>query len=337
MNKYNGLLASAVTEYSLVKGASEVPNQWKARVIYSILGRMAVASVFDMPEEESTSIVHMKHRVERLLGHYKEMYPEVCALLPENAEELSSEIYDIYLHTGVIYHEPNRVIMSARTESKAGNIRFTRGVDLETRQCISGLGTYIKEKGTGQQSISDLTLADMFQLNTVHLQERWSLCIDRARWVDYTPETKTEYLRMSPPFSRGYWVDKPTNSGIVSLMRTGYRGSQLYYLYRVENNVMQVSQLPQWQVDNYNYRSLSNACLYTEGVLPTSKYSIDGELVFLSFGYLPPPAELYLWKLYTWPSSMAFLPRDFNRICMRQVFESIKETMQQQGYVFTKE
>ena len=120
-------------------------------------------------------------------------------------------------------------------------------------------------------------------------------------------------------------------------MRTGLKGSQLYYLYKLEDEKIMRSQLPQWQVENYNYRSLANACLYQKGVLPPCTYHCDGEVVYLNFGYLPPPAELYFWKLYTWPSSMVTIPSDFNRICTRTVFNIIKKIMQKQGYEFIEE
>ena len=38
------------------------------------------------------------------------------------------------------------------------------------------------------------------------------------------------------------------------------KGSQLYYLYRYVDSALEVSPLPQWQVENYNYRTLACAC-----------------------------------------------------------------------------
>ena len=69
----------------------------------------------------------------------------------------------------------------------------------------------------------------------------------------------------------------------------------------------------------------------------TIVYRYDGELVYVTFGYLPPPAELYLWKLYTWPTTVMTLPKDFTRVCNREVFEVLKYVMMQQGYIFTEE
>ena len=333
MNKYNGLLNLASTEFQITRGKSEDVNQWKIRIIYSILGKMALASLYDVPEGEESSVIHMKRRIEQLAANYKDMYPEVGMLMPSDYEELSDEIYRTYLNTGIIYHKPNRIVMAAQTDTCLNGIRFTRGYEIDTKQMMSGLGTYIKAETT----ITTGSFLDMYQLNQQTLAEYWTLCVKCAKWQTFYSELSIEYLRMVPPFTRGYWIDKPDNSGVVSLLRTGFKGSQLYYLYKVENGKMRVSQLPQWQVENYAYRSLSNACLLQKGVLPPTKYRYDGNLVYFVFGYLPPPAELYLWKLYTWPTSIASLPKDFSRICMRSVFDEIKSVMQQQGYKFIEE
>ena len=333
MNKYNGLLKRASIEYGITRGKSEDVNQWKIRIIYSILGKMALASLYDVLEDEDPSVIHMKRRIKQLAAHYKDMYPELDMLMSTGYEELSNEIYKIYLNTGVIYHKPNRVIMATKTDTCLNGIRFTRGYELDAKQMISGLGTYVKT----DLSIKNGSVSDMYQLEDQTLTNNWKTCIRKANWKEFNHHNAIEYLRMVPPFNRGYWTDKPDNSGKVSLLRTGFKGSQLYYLYKVEKGRIVVSQLSQWQVENYNYRSLANACLYQNNVLPPTTYRYDGDLVYLRFRYLPPPAELDLWKLYTWPTSIIFLPRDFNRICMRPVFDAIKSVMQQQGYKFIEE
>ena len=333
MNKYNGLLNRAAIEYQITRGKSEDVNQWEIRIIYSVLGKMALASLYDVQEGEESSVMHMKYRIEQLAAHYKEMYPELGSLMPTDYEGLSNEIYKIYLNTGAIYHKPNRVVVAAQANTCLNGIIFTRGYAIEAKQMMSGLGTYIKTKTTTTNG----SFLDMYQLNQQTLADCWTLCVKRANWQTFHSELATEYLRMVPPFKRGYWIDKPDSRGMVSLLRTGFKGSQLYYLYKMENEKLMVSQLPQWQVEDYAYRSLSNACLFHEGVLPPTTYRYDGDLVYLSFGYLPPPAELYLWKLYTWPTSIISLPNDFNRICIRPVFDEIRSVMQQQGYEFTEE
>lgn len=330
MNKYNHLLNRVADEFSILRGDKENSLQWKVRLIYSVIGRMAIASLYDIDEEESISITHLKRRVENLLRSYKVMYPEVNRLFTINTEEFSSEIYDIYLHTGCIYHAPNRIVMSAKSSAAAGDIQFTRGYMLDEKQMLSGLGTY-KIFDHAEKTVS---VSDMFLLEEVSLKEKWNRCISRAKWIEFYLDNDTEYLRVEPPFSRGYWVNKPDTSGEISILRTGYRGSRLYYLYKFENEKIMASQLPQWEVEDYCYRVLAIGCLANKGNLPSTTYKCDGDIVYINFGYLPPPAELYLWKLYSWPASLLSLPKDFSRVCVRKVFEAIKKIMVDRGYRF---
>lgn len=146
-----------------------------------------------------------------------------------------------------------------------------------------------------------------------------------------------QYLRTVPPFNRGYWVDKPDTSGEISIARTGFPGGRIYYLYQTHGTKLQVSQLPGWQTENYNYRSLAVGNLYTRKVLPETVYSVDGELVTLKIGYLYPPAEMNLIKLYSWPLSYSGFPHDFNRTMNRDVFEELRYFFEQLGYSFKEE
>lgn len=110
MNKYDSLIVKIADEYNIEKGKLEPINNWKMRVIYSLLGRMAIAALFDDIEGDMTSITHMKNRIVDVLESYRKIYPEINGFLPEKLGNLADEIYDIYLHTGVFYHIPNRIV-----------------------------------------------------------------------------------------------------------------------------------------------------------------------------------------------------------------------------------
>ena len=50
MNKYNGLLSAVADKYYINKGTQETENDWKTRLVYSICGMMAYASLWDDSE-----------------------------------------------------------------------------------------------------------------------------------------------------------------------------------------------------------------------------------------------------------------------------------------------
>ena len=290
MNKYNGLLSSVAHKYHICKGARETENEWKTRLVYSICGMMAYASLWDDSEEGTISIVHLKRKVRSMLANYKSMH-----------------------------------------EEPFGDILFQRGIALDSISCVSGIGFYSKQYGAKNTD----KIKAMFGLDQENLQTLWRITLSAASWKsDLSFEQNTEYLRLKPPFSQGYWVNKPDTTGTVSILRTGMKGSQLYYLYRYYGTTMEVSPLPQWQVEFYNYRSLACACLSTYGTLPPIEYFEDGALVHVHMNYLLPPRELEFLKLYSWPEICTSLPCNFRRKLSIEVFTAIKNVLSDEGYEF---
>ena len=266
-----------------------------------------------------------------MLANYKSMYPELSGSLPYVYEELEDEIADQFLSTGVVYHRPNRIVPSMKHEEPFGDILFQRGIALDSISCVSGIGFYSKQYGAKNTD----KIKAMFGLGQENLQTLWRITLSAASWKsDLSFEQNTEYLRLKPPFSQGYWVNKPDTTGTVSILRTGMKGSQLYYLYRYYGTTMEVSPLPQWQVEFYNYRSLACACLSTYGTLPPIEYFEDGVLVHVHMNYLLPPRELEFLKLYSWPEICTSLPCNFKRKISIEVFAAIKNVLSDEGYEF---
>lgn len=319
------IITAAASDYSISAGLSETPSSWKLRVVYSILGRMAIASLWDFPEDGDVSIVHLKTRIISLYESYKEIYSDL--FFGFDGADLAEEIYSIYRDTGVIYHQPNRITFSAPSHCRFDNVSFTRGYPLSKKQCLSGLGTYILEHVD-----TTTTLYDMFQIDSLPLVESWERIISNRNWNVISFETPIEYHRMDLGYRGGFWGDSPDTTGRVSLLRTGLPGSRIYYLYKYDNHELYVSQLDNWRVENSEYRSLSNACLAYYGLLPSIEYAIDGDIVNLSFRYLPPKPEYNFIKLYSWP--IGTIPSNFKRVCSTFVFFVFKELLSKKGFSF---
>lgn len=216
-------------------------------------------------------------------------------------------------------------------EEPFGDILFQRGIALDSISCVSGIGFYSKQYGEKNPD----KIKAMFGLEQENLQALWRITLSAASWKsNLSFEQNTEYLRLKPPFSQGYWVNKPDTTGTVSILRTGMKGSQLYYLYRYSGTTIEVSPLPQWQVESYNYRSLACACLSTYGTLPPIEYFEDGALVHVRMNYLLPPRELEFLKLYSWPEICTSLPCNFRRKLSIEVFTAIKNVLSDEGYEF---
>lgn len=331
MKKYNGLLSTVAQKHHIHKGTRETEDEWKTRLVYSICGMMAYASLWDYSEDGTISIVHLKRRVQVIFENYKSMYPELLGYLPYNTQELENELEELFLSTGVVYHCPNRIVPSMKHEEAFGDILFQRGIALDSISYVSGVGFYSKQDKTEDSN----RIKTMFGLEHETLQSLWSTTLSAAVWQsNQLFESNTEYLRLKPPFSQGYWVNKPDTTSTASILRSGMKGAWLYYLYRYCGGAIEVSPLPQWQVESYNYRALACACLFSYGTLPPIKYSEDGTLVHIHMDYLLPPRELAFLKLYSWPETCTSLPCNFKRKLSTEVFTAIKSILSDEGYLF---
>lgn len=330
MNKYNELLLNISQQYHILKGNQETEIEWKTRLVYSICGMMAYASLWD-DAEEPTSIMHLRKRIRCIFDSYMTMYPELIHRFSKNPEDLENEIIDQFLSVGVVYHRPKRVVVAKEHKEHFSGLLFQRGISLDSISSVSGIGFYsIMNGGTDIDNIKT-----MFGLERENLEKLWQTTLSSASW-ESNPSfaTSTEYLRLKPPFTSGYWVTEPEKTGKTSILRTGMNGAQLYYLYRYVHGVLEVSPLPQWKVENYNYRTLACACLSNHGTLPPIEYVNDGELVHLHMNYLLPPRELEFLKYYSWPEACVVLPCNFRRKLSVEVFTAIKDIFSDEGYAF---
>ncbi len=331
MSRYNDLINTIAEEFNISRGKIELEDVWKARVIYSLLGRMGYSSLWDIQEDfKPISITHFKRRIKSVLESYEAMYPEIRPFYADDIDNLSNEIYDIFLRAGSIYHSSYRISPATTCVSKISKLYFMRGMPLSQIQYVSGIGCYSFEN----QGIVGIRPSDMFQLQERSIVEQWEDIKSNARWEPLVAETRMEYLRTKPPFEYGYWGDTPDTTGEVSVLYTGFSGNKIYYLYKIISGKIVVSQLPEWLIANYNYRIVSNGCLAARHSLPVITFHIDGNIVQVKINYLLPPAELNLIKLYSWPKSYRGFPHDFERTFELQVFLAIIAILEPIGYQF---
>ncbi len=334
MKKYNGLMEKISEDLHISRGKQESELSWKARILYSVLGQMAYASLWDEQEDMSPpSIKHFKHRIVSVLTSYLDMYPELKSVFEDASEMLANEIYEIFWQTGNLYHKSYRIAPPKYSCAQVDNIFFARGSSLEEQQCVSGLGTYLLDGNF----LDVISLDKMFDLEENTLDIIWKSLIQTEHWKRNSVETTMEYLRMEPPFSLGYWQKQPGSAEKFSIARTSTPDNRIYYLYRHKDNSIEFAEIPRWMTEFKNYRCLTNACLNAYKALPPAKYLDDGNLIHLKIGYLYPPSVLNLIKLYSWPENYCNLPCEFCRSMDATVFNAIRSILDTKGYQFIKE
>ncbi len=328
----NKLLQEIARELNILQGNSESEESYKSRIVYSAIGHMSLASLYDVDEyEDKISVQHFRNRAETLYDSYLSMFPELKRVFAIETEKFSESVYGIFINAGCIYHEPNRITASAFRTAKSSGITFARGTPLNRKIFLSGLGEYLTNDPG-----SSVTVPELFGLQRMSLSELWRKMTANIQWREINPPADSQYLRKIPPFSRGYFKDQPDNDGKISILRTKTNGAYLYYFYTYRDNKFLGMQIPSWQADKGEYRLLSNCCINSDGNLPTSFYRSDNNIVHLTLEYLYPPSVMNMIKLYSWPEH--YNPfSSFKFILSRDVFFAVKSELEGLGYSFNEE
>ena len=144
MNRQNNLIPIMARRYRIERGTTEPVEQWQMRVIYSVLGQMADASLWDKTEDDQPiSVVHFKSRMKDLLESYCGIFNGLRKLFGYDYEKLLEEIYNVQLEGGKIYHSAYRLSPASYSAAVVDDVLFARGMAPDEQQLVSGQGTYL--------------------------------------------------------------------------------------------------------------------------------------------------------------------------------------------------
>lgn len=129
---------------------------------------------------------------------------------------------------------------------------------------------------------------EMFLLQDKNLHDFWNEIISSANWKVEKLNKDAEFLRMSPPFNKGYWQNFPISDGRISLARHGDFEPKNYYLYKVEDKKFLCSRLSEWLIYDEFFKS-TDYKNYRGGI-----YRQIACACFENYKILPPPYTLYL-------------------------------------------
>lgn len=335
----NGLITSIGRQLNIPKSND---NEWICQVVYSVAGQMALASLWDHMEDESTvSVQHFKKRIAQVFDAYEGLYPEIAAMLPDDRADLMDEMYSIYLRSGHLYRSAYQVSPSAPARSECGGVVLHRGASPDARLFMSGLGFY---SVSAQKSRIDNSIAAMFGLQEQPLESYLNELLEHGEWEPVDWPENAEFLRLDPPFYGGYWKQASDKDRRISLARYG-EPKKIYVLYRYYEGAYQQKAIPQWRMQDYfsntagssgEHWRIAAALLNRYGILPPIKASTGGDFVEIKLGYLLPPSEETFLKLYSWPMRYD-VPQAFTRKMARQIYPVFKRELETIGYRFVEE
>ena len=316
------LLQNAAEEMNIICGENEEKDNWAGRVIYSAIGRMAYASLWDNSDDQAgLSKVYFDSRIKSLCERWSDTFPEAVFNAKILSEEYCDVISDQYLHTGIINNLPYRIWPSRELICSGRKFNLIRSPKLSRSVYYSGLGAYSDHINNDELP----GIYEVYGIDQHHISEYAEHYLKKAVFHKMQYEGYTEYLRLRPPFKYGYWKTEIDKSGIISLLRikSEYEGGDCL-----------VSEIPCWLTENHMYRELSVSLLDKYASLPVIEYERDGAIVFVHQKYLLPPKELYLLLLYSWPQVLSNINSRFNRVMSLECFEEIKAVLIGKGYCF---
>lgn len=337
----NDLLNSISKELNIPKTND---NEWVCQIVYSVAGKMALASLWDHAEDSETiSIQHFKDRMKQIFDAYRNLIPQTQYMLPENTSNLLDDIYTTYRRSGYLYHSIYQVSSCISSTATYQGLLLHRGFSPDSKLFMSGLGFY-----NIQKIHTENTIANMFSLQQQSFDTYLQELLENDEWNSATFPDNAEYLRLDPPFKRGYWKQEPDKDGRVSLVRYG-EPNKIYQFYRYYGNQYWQKSIPTWRLQDFfsdnptdwgEYRRIATALLMKYGTLPPIAVKRDHDLCEINIGYRLPPSEESFFKLYSWPIRYDFSakePQVFRRKMSIQVYPMFKHELEAMGYCFAEE
>lgn len=318
-------------------------NDGLCQIIYSVAGKMALASLWDRDENDhSISIRHFKKRVAQIFEAYEDIYLRGNSCFSQDKTDIISDIYNIYLRSGFFYHSSHKIVPAIPGVATNNGIAFHRGCSIDNNLYMSGLGYYSNEKCESGSSLREL-----FGLQECSFEDYLEEILSDSEWEQIDWPDSAEFLRIDPPFKFGYWKQIPDKDGRISLARYG-EPNKSYVFYRCEAGVCQQKMIPEWRLKDYfsndesnheEYRRIATALLDRYKILPKIRAIESDDYVVIKLGYRLPPSEEIFFRLYSWPMRYDYelrSPQVFNRKMAKQIFPAFKNVLESLGYCFVE-
>jgi hypothetical protein len=332
------LVPAIASALCIAKGNNEPDAVFFARVVYSAIGKQALASLWDVSENaEPVSVVHFKNRIKELLHAFKSLYPGTLEQFFADEQALADEIYNTYLETGFFYHSQYRISPSICREAMYDDIAFIRTANPLSKLAMSGLGYYeVHVSDIGKNKKEQSLGLPQYGISTEALDVPYLVAKSAAVWREFSISNDMEFLRTAPPFSYGYWSNEIDKSGSISLLRTKMPGNNLYYLYRFDGSGCFASPLASSDMEGTQYINIAVGILKDRDALPAISYNSQGPITNFQYGYLLPPKEVAFVKLYSWEQLTLGKQSTFHRVVTTPVFDAIKGLLETKGYTFVR-
>lgn len=354
---YEELLTCMQSDLGLQRGEHERETDYTLRLLWSALGRMLQAALFDRystcaseAEAAGISIVRFKRRIQHLVEAYAGLFPNLMfpqALLAVKDDKVREEaslveiakyLCQLVLANGMAYHRAYNLLPPMLRRQRCGSVTFVRGLPPGEPVKISGLGMYQKSVLTQEPATEAEIEAvrDMFQLDNPLNLTLLDYLIQSGKFV---PATDSKHLQYFHAKERR-WREYAKPGIMLAREKISYAQKMVYCLCRrAKNGQEEWLELPKSQDrEIYDHGLLAQLFLLQADSLPPAQIRYDGAIVHITCEYLYPGKEQRFLSLFSWPEPGQIGYRaKTHRIMTTDLFKVWRILFEALGYSFTEE
>ena len=137
-----------------------------------------------------------------------------------------------------------------------------------------------------------------------------------------------------PSFEQGYWIKKIDRQHGITLLRYDGEGwePKQYFLSKIENGNIMISDLPRWISNNRMHVYLSLEIVKKYGSVPPVIMKKGTTIALIKIPYRLPPEEEAFVNMHSWPMQYDGEDRAFNRIISLELYDMMKSLFIGMGF-----
>ena len=303
----NNILVQIAVDLKINRLPKESEKSYSARIIYSAMSLHIKAatldvSLYDEPNDDGASIIHIKKRAVEVLTEFLRFSPECCDIFGEPHDAVDIIINRLYVSDEIIQLVEKYYHIGDEGMYKINDIAdYFRGVpDYFGKYYASGLALLQK---TSKRVISqDLNRAFCFENSSA--VDFWNNYMTKAQWQSGTLPEGIEYF---DPKEKGnvlftcYKSSEKPPIGISLARSPSFNNS--YYFYVIKNTGTEVflHEIEEYYRISREHFRFRYALRKLADNPVTAEYSISGKMVVLNLYTQLPYAEMSFLELISWP------------------------------------
>ena len=313
----NNILRQIAVDLKINSLPDESEKSYTARIIYSAMALHIKAatldvSLYDEPNDDGASIIHIKKRAVEVLTEFLHFSPECCDIFDDPSKAVGIIIDRLFAADEIIqikekyYHIGNEGTYRVNDDTD-----YYRGIPGNFIKCYSS-GLALLQKPINGKNSQSLDRAFCFESSSA--VEYWSNYISKVQWHSGTLPEGMEYFDPHEKGNTLYTCFKSCENvpvGISLAQSPSFNNSYFYYVVNNSGGEIFTHEIEDYfrlSREHFRFRyalrKLANNPVIAE-------YILIGDMVVLYLYPRLPYAEMSILELISWPIDDIYQPRTF--------------------------